>query len=239
MRPAVKFCEGNQMSASGTVLFEKCPLCGQAKILMEKPGRLGFSKPRINPCPNCSAEFAARGADSFQLVLCEPHKLAGRHSCRDRVFRGCYLDATFSKLEWEKIALDGESSDFVKFIEMSAKFSRGSLPTYPSDTLPFTLERGEIIHYITFPVYLDEQQTCGKEASDKGNFFLTNRRIVFMYPSGTFTIPLENVERVEDCPPGFLVKEKDSFEPNYFFPPLYDPVFAAVLGAIYNIKRKS
>jgi len=239
MRPAVRFCEGNQMSTSGTVLFEKCPLCGQAKISMEKPSRLPFSKPKINPCPYCSAEFASRGADNFQLMSCEPHKLAGRHNCRDRVFRGCYLDATLSKLEWEKIALGGESSDFVKFMEMSARFSRGSLPTYPSEELPFTLQRGEFVHYISFPVYLDEQKPSKEKTSDKGNFFLTNKRIVFEYPSATFIIPLENVERVEDSPPGFLVKEKDSFEPHYFFPPPYDPVFAAVLGAIHNIKRKS
>jgi len=239
MRPAVEFCEGNKMRAHETVLFEKCPLCGQAEISIEKPSRLPFSKPKINPCPKCSAEFAARDADNYQLVFCEPHKLVGMHCCRDRVFRGCYLDATFSKLEWQKIALGGESSGLTKFLEMSEKFRRGMLPTYPSEELPFALELGEIVQYVSFPVYLDEQKPSKGKDSDKGNFFLTNRRIVFVYPSGTFIIPLENVERVEDSPPGFLVKEKDVFEPRYFFPPLYDPVFAAVIGAIHNFKRKS
>jgi len=226
------------MRTHETVLFEKCPLCSQAKITMEKPRSIPFFKPKINPCPKCSAEFAAKGADNYQLVFCEPHKLVGRHSCRNRVFRGCYLDVTLSKLEWEKIALGGESSNFSKFSEMSAKFSRGLLPAYHSEELPFTLEHDEQVHYISSPVHLDEQKPSKGKSSDKGDFFLTNRRIVFAYPLGTFIIPLENVERVEDSPPGFLVKEKASFEPRYFFPPPYDPVFAAVLGAIHNFKRK-
>lgn len=230
--------KGNRMRVHEIVLFEKCPLCGQAKISMGKPRRLPFSKPKINPCPECFAEFVARDADKFKLVFCEPHKLVGRHSCRDRVFRGCYLDATLSKSEWEKVALGGESSEFAKFLETSAKFRRGLLPTYPSEELPFTLGPGEIAHYISFPVYLDEQEPSKGKTSGRGNFFLTNKRIVFVHPSGTFVVPLENVERVEDSPPGFLVKEKDSFEPRYFFPPPYDPVLDAVLGAIHNFKEK-
>jgi len=227
------------MRANETVLFEKCPLCGQEKITMEKPKRLPFSKSKINPCSICSAQFAARGAGNYQLVFCEPHKLVGRHDCRDRIFRGCYLGATLSKLEWQKIAEGGEFDAFSKFLEMSAKFRRGLLPAYPSERLPFTLERGETVHYISSPVFFDEQKPSKGKASDKGDFFLTNKRIVFAYPLGTFIIPLENVELVEDSPPGFVVKEKDSFEPRYFFPPLYDPVLDAVLGAIHNLKRKN
>jgi len=237
MRPAIKFCEGNKMRQHETVLFEKCPLCGQAEISVEKLSRLLFSKVKINHCPNCAAEFAAKGADKFQLMFCEPNKLGGRHSCGDRVFRGCYLDATFSKSDWQKIALGGESSEFTEFLEMSERFRRGMLPTCPSADVPFSLKRGEIVHYISFPVYLGEQKS--PKVSDKGNFFLTNRRIVFTYPSGTFIIPLESVEQVEDSPPGFLVRMKGSFEPRYFFPPPYDPMFAAVVGAIHNFKRES
>lgn len=240
MRPAIKFGEGSKMMAHESVLFEKCPVCGQAEISMEKPSPFRFSKPRISPCPKCLAEFVGRGADTFQLVFCEPQRIVGKHCCRDRIFRGCYLDATLSKLEWQKIALGGESSEFTKFLEMNEKFRRGVLPIYPSAELLFSLKHGEIVHYISFPVYFDEQQPSkGKNPSDKGEFFLTNRRIVFVYPSGTFIIPLENVEQVEDSPPGFVVREKDSFEPRYFFPSSYDPIFAAVLGAIHNLKRKN
>jgi len=227
------------MTSHETVLFEKCPLCGQAKIISEKPRRLLFSKPKINSCPKCSAEFVAREANNYQLVFCEPNKLVGRHSCGDRIFRGCYLDATLSKLEWQKIAQGGELEDFSKFLEVSANFSRGLLPTYPSEGLPFNLESGEIVHYVSSPVYLGEQKPSKGKTSDKGDFFLTNKRIIFVYSSGTLHVPLKNVERVEDSPPGFLVKEKYSFEPICFFPPPYDPVFAAVLGALHNLKRKS
>jgi len=240
MRRTIKFYEGNFMAShKTTVLFEKCPLCGEAKIIMEKPKPFSFSKPKISPCPKCSAEFATRDADNYQLVFCEPHKLVGKHDCGNRVFRGCYLDASLSKQEWQKIAQGGESSVFSKFLEMSAKFRHGLLPTYPSEELPFTLERGEIVHYVSSPVYLGEQKPSKGKNSDKGDFFLTIKRIVFVCPLGIFIIPLENVERVEDSPPGFLIKEKDTFEPRYFFPPPYDPVFAAVLGTIHNLKRKS
>jgi len=227
------------MRSYETVLFEKCPLCRQAKITMTKPRRFPFSKPRINPCPKCSAEFAARGRDSYQLVFCEPHKLIPAHNCKDRIFRGCYLDAALSMLEWQQIAEGGESHALSKFMEMSAKFCRGLLPTYPSEKLPFSLKPSEVVHYISSPVSLDEQKSRMEKTSDKGDFFLTNKRMIYVHPLGTFTIPLGNVERVEDSPPGFLVKDKDSFELRYFFPPPYDPLFAAVCGAIHNFKRKA
>jgi len=230
--------QGITMTTDETVLFEKCPLCGQAEISMEKPRRFAFSKPKINPCPKCSAEFTAVGADKFQLVFCEPQKLVGKHSCSDRVFRGCYLDASLSKAEWEKITEGSESPDFSKFLEMSERLRHGSLPTYPSEDLPFPLEPGELVHYVSSPVYVNEQQPSKWKTSDKGDIFLTNKKIVYVYPSGTVIIPLENVEQVDEVPPGFFVKEKDSCEPRYFFPPLYDPVLAAVLGAIHNLKKK-
>lgn len=238
MRPTMKFNEGNRMSSHETVLFEKCPLCGQAKITIEKPRRLLFSKPKINACPRCSAEFAAKGSDNYQLVFCEPRSLVGRHNCRDRIFRGCYLDAVFSKAEWQQISEGGESSAFARFLEMSEKFCLGLLPTYPSEGLPFTLESGEVVHYVSSPVYLDEKKPSQGKASDEGTFFLTNKRIGFVYPSGTLTIRLGNIMQVEDTSPGFLVKAKGSHEPWYFFPPANDPALAAVRGAIRNLKRK-
>jgi len=238
MRPTINFHEGNRMRTHETVLFEECPLCGQAKITLKKPRILSFSKPKINSCPKCSAEFVARGEDRFKLVFCEPHKLVGKHNCRDRVFRGCYLDAVLSKSEWEKIAQGGESLAFAKFLEIGEKFRRGLLPACPLGRLPFTLEHGEIVHYLSTPVYLGEQKPSKGKTSDKGAFFLTNNRIIFVYAFGKFVIPLEIVERVEDSPPGFLVKEKVSFEPHYFFPPPYDLLFDAVLGAIHNFKEK-
>lgn len=224
------------MGAHKTVLFDKCPLCGQAKITMEKPRWFHFFKLKIDPCYKCSAEFVAKDADNYQLVFCEPQKLVGKHSCRDRIFRGCYLDATLSKYEWQKVAQGSESYAFSDFFEMSEKFRRGLLPNYIPEQLPFSLERNEIFHLISSPVYLDDKRSTKGTPSDKGDFFLTNKRIVFVYPLGTLTIPLDNVELVEDSPPGFFVKEKGSFEFNYFFPPSCDPVFAAVYGALRNFK---
>jgi len=220
------------------VLFEKCPLCGQAKITVEKPRLFSFSKPKVNPCPKCFAEFVDKGSDKYQLVFCEPHKLVGRHNCGDRVFRGCYLDVTLSRQEWQKIAEGGESEAFSKFLDLTKRYCQGALPTYPSEQLPFTLESGEIVHYVSSPVYLDEQKPSKGKTTDKGVFFLTDRRIIFVHALGMLVLRLDGLERVDDSPPGFLVKEKSSFEPVHFFPPAYDPVFAAVCGAIHNLKRK-
>jgi len=50
-------------------------------------------------------------------------------------------------------------------------------------------------------------------------------------------INIENIERVEETQPGFLIKEKDSFKPRYFFPPHYDPVYVAVKGVIRNLRK--
>ena len=226
------------MSFEETVLFEKCPLCGKAKVTTEKRGVFKLLKPKIGTCTNCSAEFLDKGQDRFQLVYCEPHRLVGKHDCADRVFRGCYLDATLSKQEWEKISEGGEISDFSRFSDISEKFIRGTLPTYHSKELPFALERDEVVHYVSSPVYINEQRASRKKASDNGVFYLTNERIVFIHSSGTLNISLGNVERVEDLPPGFLIQEKDSFEPLHFYPCAYDPISAAVRGAIRNLKKK-
>jgi hypothetical protein len=227
------------MTKTQIVLFERCPLCGKAKITMESRKRFLFSKAKINPCPTCSAEFGFRGVDSFQLLFCEPHRLVGRHDCRERVFRGCYLGATFSKREWQEIANGGESVAFSKFLEMSANLRQGLLPTYPSEGLSLSLDKGEVVHYVSSPVYLNEKQSSYGKTSDCGEFILTNKRIVFVRQRGMFSIPLERVELVEDCPPGFLIREKERFEPHFFFPPKYDPLAAAVEGAIHNFKRRN
>jgi len=229
------------MTEPTTVLFEKCPLCGQAKITTEKRRRLPFVRPKIYSCRVCLAEFAARGADNYELLFCDPPKIVGRHDCGERVFRGCYLNATLSKSEWKRIAEGGESDTFSKFLEMSEKFRSGLLPTYPSEGLPFVLDEGEVVHYVSSPVYLNEQQPLrGKRRpSDKGDFFLTNRRIIFVRQIGVLSISFENLEQVEESKLGFRVKEKESFEPLYFFPPPYDPVFAALMGAIHNFKSRN
>jgi len=226
------------MTKTETLLFEKCPLCGQAKVTMEVRKRFFFTKPKINVCPTCSAEFASRGADRFQLLYCEPNKV-GRYKCRDRVFRGCYLGATLSREEWQRISEGGESNAFSEFLDMSTAFRQGLLPTYPSEGLPFALGRDEVVHYVSSLVYLGEKQPSHGLTSDKGDLILTNKRIAFVRQTGTFHIPFERVELVEEVPPGFLVKEKESFEPHVFFASAYDPVLAAVKGAIHNFKRRN
>jgi hypothetical protein len=75
------------MGSSETVLFDKCSLCGLAKITTEKHRR--FFKRKINPCSKCSAKFVAEGLENYQLVFCEPRKLlVAGHNCSDRIFRG-------------------------------------------------------------------------------------------------------------------------------------------------------
>lgn len=223
--------------AKTATLFEKCPLCGEGTISIVKKKILVFSKSEIQACPVCSAEFAAKGRDSYELLYCEPSKVVGRKahgqcSCRERIYRGCYLGATLHRSEWEKIAEGGEAEFFEKFLEMSQKFLQGLLPTYPSGAVSFPLERGEVVHYVSSPVYLGEEQPSHGERVDKGVFILTNKRILYVRKPETIVIPIEKIERIEEAPPGFLIKEKDSFEPLYFFPPPYDPLFAAVRGVI-------
>jgi hypothetical protein len=225
------------MGSSDTVLFDKCRARASAKITTEKHRR--FFKRKINPCPKCFAEFVPRGFKNYQLVFCEPRKLlVAGHNCSDRIFRGCYLDETLSKSEWREISEGHEFPIFSEFLKTSAKFRRGSLPKCPSEKLPFALERDEIVHCMSSPTYFDEQKPSKGENPDKGDLFVTNKRIIFTSPSGALRIPFENVDRITESQPGFLVKEKDVFEPYYFFPQRYDPVFAAVHGAIHNLKGK-
>jgi len=233
--------EGNPMAKTVT-LFEKCPLCGEGTINIATKKMLVFSKLKIQACPICSAEFAAKDEDNYQLLYCEPRKVVGRKAhgqcgCRERIYRGCYLGVTLHKSEWEKIAEGGEAEFYEKFLEMSRKFLQGLLPTYPSGAVSLPLAKGEVIHYVSSPVYLDEVQPSHGERADKGDFILTNKRIIYARDTETIVIPIEKVERVEETPPGFLVKEKNSFEPLYFFPPPYDPVFAAVRGVIRNFGK--
>ncbi|MFQ5836228.1 MAG: hypothetical protein ACE5HG_00050 [Candidatus Bathyarchaeia archaeon] len=228
--------------AKTATLFEKCPLCGEGTINIVTKKMFVFSKLEIQACPVCSAEFAAKDEDNYQLLYCEPRKVVGRKAhgqcgCRERIYRGCYLGVTLHKSEWEKIAEGGEAEFFEKFLEMSRKFLQGLLPTYPSGAVPLPLEKGEVVHYVSSPVYLDEVQPSHGERADKGDFVLTNKRIIYTCELETIVIPIEKIERVEETPPGFLVKEKNSFEPLYFFPPPYDPVFAAVRGVIRNFGK--
>jgi len=242
MKPNQNFTsEGNSMAKTET-LFEKCPLCGEGTIKIVKRKTLVFSKQEIQACPVCSAEFATKGKDNYELLYCEPIKVVGRkahgrRSCRERIYRGCYLGVTLHKSEWEKIAEGGEAEFFEKFLEMSQRFLKGLLPTYPRSAVSFPLEQGEIVHYVSSPVYLGEKQPSHGKPVDKGDFILTNKRIVYLRKPEAIVIPIEKVERVEEAPPGFLVKKKDSFEPLYFFPPLYDPLFAAVRGVIRKTKK--
>lgn len=150
------------MSFKETVMFEKCPLCGQAKVAMEKTSVISF-KPKVGTCTSCSAEFLDKGESRFQLVHCEPHRLVGRHDCADKVFRGCYLDAILTGQEWEKISEGGELPDFSEFSDLSKKLSRGTLPTYHSKDLPFALEQDEVVHYVSSPVYINEQTMLRKK----------------------------------------------------------------------------
>ncbi len=84
---------------------------------------------------------------------------------------------------------------------------------------------------------MDEMQPSHGELADRGELILTNKRIIYACELETIVIPIEKIEQVEETPPGFLIKEKDSYEPLYFFPPPYDPVFAAVKGVIRNFRK--
>ncbi len=84
---------------------------------------------------------------------------------------------------------------------------------------------------------MNEMQLSKRESPDRGVLILTNRRIVYVRGPETIVVPIENIGHVEETLPGFLIKIKDSFEPLYFFPPPYDPVFAAVKGAVSNFGK--
>lgn len=233
----INFNLGVSMSFKESVIFESCPLCGQAKVTTKKASVISFLKPKVGTCGNCSAEFMDKGENRFQLVHCEPNRLIGKHDCAERIFRGCYMDATLTRQEWKKISEGDELADFSKFSDIAKKFSRGMLPTYGSRDLPFALELDEAVHYVSSPVRINEQTSTKRKTSDGGHFYLTNKRIIFIDSSQTLTIRLEDLERVEDSTPGFLIKERGAFEPIYFYPAAYDPISAAVRGAIRNLKK--
>lgn len=223
------------MKAARTVLF-KCPLCGQGEIKKTERVSFFFSRPKIDPCPNCSAEFTADYRGNYRLSFCEPHRLLNNHRCNERIFRRCYLDMTLPASEWQTIAEGNESSSFANFLSLSTEYHKGKLPSYPQSQAPFTLQDREIIHHISSPVYVDEKTSSKAETTLKGDFFLTNKRIVYVHPQKGFSISLGEIERFEECSPGFIIKDKGSVLPYIFFPPKHDPVFAAVCGAINNVK---
>lgn len=229
--------------AKTETLFKRCPLCGAGRIYILRRKIFLLPRTEIQSCPVCSAKFAARGEERYQLVYCEPFKVVegasdGRYNCRERVYRGCYLGATFHRSEWEKIADGGEAEVLERFLQMSKKFMQGSLPSYPSNAVPFPLEAGEVVHYISSPVYLGEAQpSCGK-STDRGDLILTNMRIIYARGSKTRSIAIEDVERVEETTPGFFIKEKDSYEPLYLIPLPHDPVPAAVKGLVNSSREK-
>lgn len=223
------------MKVDKTVLF-KCPLCGQGEITKTKRVGLFFPRPRVNPCPICSAEFTADYKGNYRLSFCEPRRLLNNHRCNERIFQGCYLDLALSASEWQTIAEGGESSSLANFLCLSAKYYRGKLPSYPQRQVPFSLHDREIIHHISSPVYTVEKTSSKAETADKGDFFLTNKRIVYVHPQKGGVISLRDIERFEECFPGFVIKHKASVTPYIFFPPKDDPVFAAVCGAINNVK---
>ncbi|MFQ5836346.1 MAG: hypothetical protein ACE5HG_00660 [Candidatus Bathyarchaeia archaeon] len=242
MKASQSFTSEGHLMVKTATLFEKCPLCGEGTINTVTRKMFIVSRLKIQACPVCSAEFDAKGEDNYQLLYCEPRKVIGRKAhgqrgCRERIYRGCYLGATLHRSGWKKIAEGGEAQFFERFLEMNQKYLQGLLPTYPSDAVPFPLETGEVVHYVSSPVYMDEAQPSHGERADKGDFILTNKRIIYARKPETVIIPIEKIERIEETPPGFLIKEKDSYEPLYFFPPHYDPIFAAVKGAIRNFRK--
>lgn len=223
------------------VLFERCPLCGEGTIDVVTHRVFFISSSKILPCPICSATFIAKTKDRYQLAYCVPSKVVERrrsiHKCRDRVYCGCYLGATLHRSDWKKIAEGGESSAFENFLKASELFQSGSLPTCSSEGFPFSLEKGEVIHYVSSPVHVNDQQPSHGETADKCDLVLTNRRIILMLEIDTFDIPFENIEELKEATPGFFIRERGSFEPQYFFPPPYDPVFAAIKGAIHKFRK--
>lgn len=229
------------MDSQKGVLFKKCPLCGEGSIEILTYKR-GFFIPsfKIQPCPFCSATFTAGAGERYRLQYCVPSKVIerrGGHECRNRVYRGCYLGATLAKSEWERIAEGGESDLFEKFLEASERFKSGSLPVYPTEGLPIVLDRGEVVHYVSSPIYVNDQQPSYREPRDKCDLIVTNKRVILIRETGTLHIPFENVERLEEALPGFLIQEKGSFEPLYLYPPLYDPVLEAIKGAVHNFQK--
>ena len=224
-----------QLKADGSVLF-KCPLCGIGEITKNKRASLFSPRSRINPCPNCSAEFTADYKGNYRLSFCEPHRLLNNHRCDERIFRGCYLDLTLSASEWQTIAEGGESSSVADFLSLSTEYRKGKLPSYPQGQAPFTLQDREIIHHISSPVYMYEKTSATAQTGDKGELFVTNKRIVYVHPQEGLAIPLREVEQSKECFPGIIIKGKASVTPYIFFLPRNDPVFATICGAINNVK---
>ncbi len=222
-------------------LFERCPLCREGKVRIIQWKILFFTKMKVEACPVCSAEFIMKDRDRYQLVYCDPDRIASRGGhgqcrCRDRVFHGCYLGMTLHKSEWERISR-GEGEDPLElFNRRSLELLQGSFKIQRGEEAQFGMEPGEVIYYVSYPVYLDEAYIPHRDQSEKGRFILTNKRIIYVCEKEHIVIPLRDVEDVEDAQPGFTVRVKGLSEPIHFFPPLNDPLSAAVKGALRKLQ---
>lgn len=146
---------------------------------------------------------------------------------------------TFSREEWERIAEGGAPDILLKFRDAVQRFQRGELLAHPETITPFQLEPGETVFFVSSPVYLHEEALTQNKNEPASTLYLTNLHIVIS-TSGktTLRIRIDDIKIVREMLPGFIIETVDSPTPVSVFPPLYDPVYAAIEAVLRKYKRQ-
>jgi hypothetical protein len=222
------------MRVGQAVLFQPCPICGQGEVTL-RPGRAALGQRRTYVCSACSASFVERRGDRYELRHCSPQKARGGLSactCYAAGAARCYLGVPLSRTRWEEISRGGDIRSLEEFNRRSEKLSSGDLPELPRHLVTRGLSDGEMVHYVSTPVYAQEQQRTGSAEQDRGTLILTSKRLIYRNHGETVSIALDDIIEVSESFPGFMIADKDCNQPHYFFTPPLDPILAAIKGAL-------
>ncbi|MGI5836535.1 MAG: hypothetical protein ACOX87_08605 [Chloroflexota bacterium] len=225
------------MTAEGTVILDKCPMCGKGPVAILRQGWSTRNTAASISCPDCYAAFSKKDG-GLELSRCEPDRVAqirgfGEGNACLRCYP-CLQGAVFTKDEWERLAemewpLGGLSAGSVQATGIRTQDS-GLRTQGPSVTLEVGLLDGEEIEFEIGPVYFGEEM-LGIE-SPAGRVIVTNRRMLFLGADAVHPIDLDTIVAVEESRPGLRIQREAGFEPIYLFAPLFSDALSRIKQAL-------
>lgn len=217
------------MAMEGTVLFERCPLCGGGPVV--EAHKRGLFRRTASPasCRDCEATFFII-SDGVELVRCEPDRVSQIRGLSDAACRHCHpclQGAAFSREEWGNLAeIEWPLSELSAISQQPSAFSQQDSGLLSE----VKLEEGEEIQLEAGPVYVgDEMLGFDTQA---GRVVITNRRILFADGDNVHTIPMESIVAVEESRPGLLIQREAGFEPVYLYAPLLSNALWQIMHAV-------
>ena len=225
------------MTADGTVILDKCPMCGKGPVAILRQGWSTRNTAASISCPDCYASFSKKDG-GLELSRCEPDRVAQIRgsakatpafvaipACKGRSLPGM-SGRRLAEMEWP---LGGLSADSVQATGIRTQNS-GLSTQNPSVTLEVGLLDGEEIEFEIGPVYFGEEM-LGIE-SPAGRVIVTNRRMLFLGADTVHPIDLDTIVAVEESRPGLRIQREAGFEPVYLFAPLFSDVLSRIKQAL-------